>query len=132
LERVVDEAKPTPSVEEMRQHIEELVARYEIHCRWDARRPADAYAIQDGPEIYIAPIRGQLSYAAALHEIGHIICRYQQSHHSSLVRERWSWQWARENALVWTPAMERYSQRALAAVERGAANDERSKPEGEP
>jgi hypothetical protein len=106
-----------PSIEQMRQHIEDLVDRYEIVCFKRARRPADAWAIHQEAEINIAPIRSQFSYAVALHEIGHIKGRYQRSR-SSPVRERWAWRWARKNALPWTAAMERYSQRALAAARR--------------
>src|SRR5262245_31749107 len=38
--------------------------------------------------------------------IGHIKGRYQNRRHSLMVRERWAWQWARDNALIWTPRME--------------------------
>jgi hypothetical protein len=52
-----------------------------------------------------------------------VLGRYQGSGHV-LVREHWAWQWARRNALFWTPAMERY---ALAAIKwyepRAAAID---------
>ena len=48
-------------------------------------------------------ICGLLSYATAMHEIGHILGRYQNSRRV-MVRESWAWVWARRNALMWTPA----------------------------
>jgi hypothetical protein len=56
-----------------------------------------------------------LSYATALHEIGHWKGRYQRSR-NVIVRERWAWQWARKNALIWTRAMERDATMSLYAA----------------
>jgi len=57
-----------------------------------------------------------ISYATALHEIGHILGRHQRSP-DTLVRERWAWRWAKENALIWTPAMEKHCSVSLAWYE---------------
>jgi hypothetical protein len=105
----------TITVEQMRRHIEALVAQYDIVCNEWARRPVNAWAVYEFEEINIAPIRSACSYATALHEIGHIKGRHQRSKQSS-IRERWAWQWARENALVWSETMERYSRAALLAA----------------
>jgi hypothetical protein len=73
-------------------------------------------------EIRIPPIKSAISYAAALHEIGHIQGRYQTSRHS-LVRELAAWRWARQQALAWTPAMERMCASSLAwAARNGRIN----------
>jgi len=64
-------------------------------------------------EIHLPIIRSQLDYATALHEIGHICGRYQGLRYKNLTRERWAWEWARCNALVWTRAMERDAQSTL-------------------
>jgi hypothetical protein len=69
-----------------------------------AIREADGAA----DEIMVPAIKSPLAYATALHEIGHISGQHQNSSNSK-TRERWAWQWARENALNWTPAMERYA-----------------------
>ena len=58
------------------------------------------------------PIEFRISYASALHEIGHLRGRHQRSS-STLVRERWAWEWARANALIWTPAMENSARKAV-------------------
>lgn len=67
-------------------------------------------------ELQLPVVRSAVSYATALHEIGHIKGRHQKSR-SVMVRERWAWRWARENALSWTNAMERSATKALAWYE---------------
>jgi hypothetical protein len=108
------------SLDAMREHIESLLARHDIDRKW-IEQPEDAQAIREiGPggvdngrdEVLIAPICDAISYAIALHEIGHILGRYQLSW-KDRVRERWAWQWARENALVWSSAMDRHAKREL-------------------
>ena len=95
----------------MRQHAETLAATHDIRLdvRW-VTRTAKAYAIREADgaadEVNTPPIRSAITYATALHELGHILGRYQNSRRQ-LVRERWAWQWARDNALIWTPTMEK-------------------------
>jgi hypothetical protein len=107
------------SLTAMTEHVERVCREAGIHLdtRW-VERPGDAYAVRatDGAgavdEVQTPPIRSAITYATALHEIGHILGPNQDSPNSH-TRERWAWQWARENALVWTGAMERYATRAL-------------------
>src|SRR5262245_6671078 len=75
--------------------------------------------INETGEIFISPIRSEISYATALHELGHIFGRHQHSR-SEMVRERWAWKWARANALVWTPRMERDARKAMELISRKA------------
>jgi len=100
-----------------RRHIDELVEHHEISVV-AVRRMDDAYAMREADggndEIAIAPVRSAGSYPTALHEIGHILGRYQQSA-VTMVRERWAWQWARDHAVAWTPTMERVAKSSLAA-----------------
>jgi hypothetical protein len=98
--------------DDMRAHIFALCAKQGIVIRW-CRRPTEALAIREFEEIDIAPIRSEISYAVALHEIGHIVGRHQLSR-NSMVRERWAWRWAQRNALTWTPTMERVRRKSLA------------------
>jgi hypothetical protein len=61
------------SIEQMRQHINVLVEQNDIVvCRQPLRRPGEGWGSYQLEEIRIAPIRSQFSYAAALHEIGHV------------------------------------------------------------
>jgi len=103
-------------VEDMRRHIEEICEQHDIELIW-CRRPMDAWADHAHATICIAPIKSIVSYGTALHELGHVRGRYQLSH-DSMVRERWAWQWARANALIWTARMERDRRKSLAMARR--------------
>ena len=99
------------TIADMRQHVETVAKQQKILCDdRSVKRCADAYAIREcdgaADEIQIAPIKSRLSYATALHELGHILGKYQDSTHT-VTRERWAWEWARKHALMWSPAMER-------------------------
>lgn len=50
-------------------------------------------------------MKSRVSYAIALHEIGHILGPWQNG--TTLEREAGAWKWARENALVWSKVMDR-------------------------
>jgi hypothetical protein len=106
------------SIDDMRRHIEELMAPHQLDIVvvW-IKRPDRARVLHDLDgsviELQIAPIKSAVTYATALHEIGHIEGRYQNSRRV-MVRERWAWAWARSAALVWTPAMERHATASLA------------------
>src|SRR5262245_25812298 len=105
--------------EALQRHVEELCAANRIRW-WPLRSSRDAaYALRAeydegtvGGESWAPPVRGDLSYATALHEIGHILGQHQNSQRK-LVRERWAWIWARQNARTWTQRMERDAQRCL-------------------
>ena len=94
-----------PTIAELREHIVVLCLQWEITVSY-CDRPAKAWGARELEEICIAPVRSVISYAAALHEIGHVRGRYQQSPKVE-VRERDAWRWARTNAMIWTPRMER-------------------------
>jgi hypothetical protein len=112
------------SVENMRWHVEQLCRRYQLAWYRDVKRPHRSYSLREAEEIHTTPIRSAISYATALHEVGHCVGRHQQSRRV-MVRERWAWQWARAHALFWTPAMERSAASALAWYEPRAANIDR-------
>jgi hypothetical protein len=60
------------------------------------------------------PIKSEAAYAVALHEIGHLrqgLCE------DELLNERRAWDWARDNALIWTPTMERAAEYCMRSYE---------------
>jgi hypothetical protein len=100
------------------QHIDALLhdlleENHHLYVGW-CHYPAQGSASPDF--IRIAPIRSELSYAGALHEIGHIKQHWQASHYV-VDDERRAWDWARCNALIWTPRMGAYAAGALASYE---------------
>ena len=99
------------TVEDMRQHVRNLCKKHAISLQ-AVDRGRRAYAIPEFHEIGIPLIRSAISYATAMHEIGHHRGHHQNSRRT-MVRERWAWRWARSNSLIWTPAMERSSLEAL-------------------
>ena len=100
-----------PTVAQMRAHVVRTCKVNGIAINYG--QPSASYEVR---EIWIRPIRSPLAYATALHEIGHILGRYQMRF-SGMVSERWAWQWARRNALQWTPAMEQHAERCLKSYE---------------
>jgi hypothetical protein len=115
--------KSKPTIAEMRAHVLELCERHEFIVNW-CRRSSQAQALRMADEITIAPIRSTLSYATALHELGHLLGRHQDSRRV-MVRERWAWRWARQNALIWTPTIERQMRDDLAWYAARAAKIDR-------
>jgi hypothetical protein len=105
-----------PVVEAMHRHVVDLCEANDIWLHWLRHGDWNAYAIREADggadEIMVPVIKSSISYATALHEIGHILGRHQSSR-NSMTRERWAWQWARKNALEWTPSMERHAAECL-------------------
>ena len=98
--------------QDMHRHVLDLCDKHGITIYAWCRRMSQCHALTDRDEIRIVPIESETSYASALHEIGHLRGRHQRSR-STLVRERWAWEWARANALIWTPSMEDSARKAV-------------------
>jgi hypothetical protein len=105
----------TPSVEHMRDHVMGLIEQYDIVCNW-VTRTTEARAAYEIEEVWIPKIKSAISYATALHEIGHIRCRHRASR-LIMVRERDAWRWAKSHALIWTETMESQRETSLAWYE---------------
>jgi antirestriction protein ArdC len=60
-------------------------------------------------------VRSVEDYITCLHELGHVSGHFQRTAHSS-TRERWAWQYAREQALDWTEEMESIARACLRAA----------------
>lgn len=96
------------TIADLEQHFLRLCSAEEIEIDW-CERPSKALAVSGEFEFIRAPrIKSLISYAVAMHELGHIRGRNQRSK-NQIVRERWAWDWARRNAMLWTPRMERYA-----------------------
>jgi hypothetical protein len=102
------------TVEGLHQHVLNLAA--------DLRIVWSAWCAKAEPEIgtvTLRPIKSEKAYAVALHEIGHIRTgRFDDV----LIEERRAWEWARDNALVWTPTMQRHADSCLEQYEADDAH----------
>jgi hypothetical protein len=92
------------SIKDMRRHILALCKRHGIAVGYSRHEAYATTRYRD--KIVIYPIKSEVAYSIALHEIGHILGRHQTSLRV-LVKEEWAWRWARKHAIVWTQAMER-------------------------
>jgi hypothetical protein len=100
------------TIQALRQHVFDLWGKAD-GIEW-AEPGFDAVADHSTGTIRLHPITSEVAYAVALHEIGHIRRGRQDD---VLVNERAAWEWGRENALVWTPTMERAAERSLGDYE---------------
>jgi len=91
----------------MAMHVMALCAYHGI----TVRRRRKGLAVYETRTIYIRGVRSDVTYAEALHEIGHLLGAWQDS--GIIVAESGAWLWAMRNALEWTPAMDRAMARWL-------------------
>jgi hypothetical protein len=61
--------------------------------------------------IRIRPIKGDISYAAAMHEIGHVVGNWRTR--PTLVCETGAWLWAEKNAVAWSDIMRAHAAKCL-------------------
>ena len=99
----------------MHAHIMGLIEEYGLIYHWTAR-PTKAMASYEFEEIWIPKIKSRISYATALHELGHIRGGHRASRWR-IVRERDGWAWAKSHALVWTETMQRKREKDLSWYE---------------
>jgi len=103
--------KPVRIVKYLHQHVLDLCNKHGITIYAWCWSTAYCHALTDRNAIRIAWIRSRSTYAAALHEIGHFRGQHQDRDSTS-AREHGAWEWARANALVWTPGMEKSARKA--------------------
>lgn len=118
----------------LRLHADELAELYpDIEVRWGDISRGAAYGRANQVTGVIrmqAPcIRNADDYATLVHEYGHLLgpwqskrgVRYSKPKSGRMVEECGAWVWGMENAVAWTPKMERHVQRHLGYLARRAA-----------
>jgi hypothetical protein len=100
------------SIIRLAKHIEQICEAHKITIIYSPHRN-DGSAQRYLRQIMISPVRSHLSYATALHELGHLLGSHQDPTLPSMVQEVDAWNWAKNNALMWTPAMHRDMMKAL-------------------
>jgi hypothetical protein len=99
-------------VERMEAHVAELCAEHGIELVGSSARGRAIRWRGGRREISIPPIRGQVSYFIALHEIGHLVGRGRSA--PRLESEANAWLWALEHTMIDpTPATRRSIARRL-------------------
>lgn len=103
-------------VDQYALHITNLLATHRITVTWKpSGNTGRAWRISK--HVAIPEVKTAISYALALHEIGHILGKNPPTR---LGREAAAWQWALDNAITWTPVMESKMQRCLDSYDRWA------------
>ena len=75
--------------------------------------------------IKIRPVKTAITYAVALHEIGHILGPRQSG--TRLDKEVGAWEWAEKNAIEWTAAMAAKRAKSLQSYLKWAARSSQAK-----
>jgi hypothetical protein len=106
-------------VPEMRAHVEGIIAKSGVVYRpiddfWKSR--CLPWSNGEKPIVEFVPVRSEMTYAIAMHELGHVF-GWQQNDPNEFVREKGAWTWALFHAIVWTPSMEKF---AAASLRRAA------------
>lgn len=99
------------TISNLKEHFLKLCADEEAAVQW-CDVPSKALALSGELEFILTPhITSEIAYAVAMHELGHIKSRDRSR--DQIERERAAWDWARRNALTWTPHMEGYAAASL-------------------
>jgi len=90
------------------EHIEALLAEHGIAVEWRDR--ANGRAWRKPRRVAIPRVKTAITYALALHEIGHVVGPQTGRR---LDREAQAWRWAEANAIEWTEPMIRSAARNI-------------------
>lgn len=85
---------------QMVNHVESLCLKHKISID---SHSSGGRACKRLRQIAIRPVKSEITYAIALHEIGHVVGPMQSQ--PRLFSEAGAWAWAKDNAGVWTPRM---------------------------
>ena len=85
-------------------------------------------AYRKSRRIKIRPVKTAITYAVALHEIGHILGPRQSG--TRLDQEVGAWEWAEKHAIEWTAAMSAKRAKCLQSYLNKAARSSRMKQPG--
>lgn len=112
---------------DLKAHVLQLCAEHGIE--WDWCPPFEASAGDKALHVYIPPIRNQVHYMIALHEIGHLVGRGRSK--PMLESEVAAWQYALDTSIVEPhPGVYRHILRCLDGYYWKAVRDERCRPPG--
>lgn len=101
--------------EQMAAHVELLAEQIGVTINTSS---AGGRAVIQDRVIEIRPVRSPITYAIALHELGHIAIGHRSMKIGRLAEEGEAWAWARDNALVWTDTMDAKARKCVTSYFR--------------
>jgi hypothetical protein len=102
------------------QHVERIIASHGLTVTAHSR---GGRANRRRKTIAIRPVKTAITYAVALHELGHVLGK---SAAHRLDREANAWKWAKENAIEWTGPMETKMRACLLSYQQWQSRKEAS------
>lgn len=100
----------TANAYRLAEHISQLAHAAQVTVQY--RDGAAGRAWRRTKTVRLSPVRSSVTYAVALHELGHVL----GAHSGNRLDKEWhAWQWARQHALVWDDRMTDKERRALAS-----------------
>lgn len=118
----------TPGPKEFREHVVKLLTTHRIAMteRHDKFDPLMVYSVMGSRSIQVQPVVDAITYAIALHEIGHIVAQRKAGIginggdlddpmfvYDVLTEEHAAWEWAESVALDWPVEMAHIRQLAM-------------------
>ena len=94
------------TAEQMAAHVTELTSQLGIAVDYTYKGNCGGRAWARSKCIWIRPVKSSITYAVALHEIGHCAVGKIAPKVGRLSEEGAAWQWAMRNANDWTDAMD--------------------------
>lgn len=107
------------SVEAMAKHVATLCAENQISV---ASHSNGGRAFRKDRLVKIRPVKSAVTYAIALHEVGHVLGPMQNG--ARLEKEAGAWLWARNHAALWTPLMQEQMVKSLRSYLRWAQRNQ--------
>ena len=95
------------SVADMTGHVEALCREHGITVEPHSR---SGRACRREKTIYIRPVKSAITYATALHELGHVL---GPNPNRRLAQEAAAWKWAEEHAIAWPEAARKDAENSL-------------------
>lgn len=95
-------------VERFSIHIDRLLSTNQISVTW--KPGTNGRSWRKTRTVRLSPVKSEITYAVALHEIGHIL---GDNPSTRIDREVAAWEWARTYAIEWTGTMQAVAVKSL-------------------
>jgi len=97
-------------IETLAVHIDRLLTTNNISVEYKQGTKGRSWC--KSRRVRLSPVKSDVTYAIALHEIGHILGDHPKTR---IDKEVAAWQWAKTHSLVWTPEMQATASKRLSS-----------------